>query len=296
MSSSLSVLNNPTLNNPTLNQRGYTKAPRIGSHVCFYQNPKLTVESYPVPVQLCLPSQLPTSQAYQPPQNYFFVHSRVTINLGVIDPTHRSYLRLASELQALRDCDCATVVHIGRRADAQLSNVAEAIDQLDNEGIIRAHPQRYNRFPLLLENAAGQGNELGFSWDDLRLLRESIDSSAIGFCFDTQHAFAAGLSDFSTDSTIDNIFNWGEYLSPGYNWGLIHLNDSAKPFNSRVDRHAPLGTGYIWSQMGTSANPQLFHLVERAMEVGIDMVTETSDPQQDFRKLYEVCSEKLVLT
>ena len=27
---------------------------------------------------------------------------------------------------------------------------------------------------------------------------------------------------------------------------LIHLNDSAKPLGSQVDRHAPLGKGYVY--------------------------------------------------
>ncbi|PTM59276.1 deoxyribonuclease IV [Desmospora activa] len=96
---------------------------------------------------------------------------------------------------------------------------------------------------LLLENTAGQGSELGLAIEDLVRVREATDyPEKIGFCFDTCHAFAAGV--WNEDSFDDLVQTMEE---TGYLEQLvaIHFNDSKAPYDSRKDRHEKIGQGEI---------------------------------------------------
>ncbi len=52
---------------------------------------------------------------------------------------------------------------------------------------------------------------------------------------------------------------------------LLHLNDSECPKGSRKDRHACLGTGYIWGEDFSA----LVHLLNKCKEYDIPAVLET---------------------
>ena len=58
---------------------------------------------------------------------------------------------------------------------------------------------------------------------------------------------------------------------------MIHLNDSAKEWESRVDRHAPLRTGYIWTQ----SDEGLQSLIHISQDYGLDLISETDNPVAD---------------
>ncbi len=97
----------------------------------------------------------------------------------------------------------------------------------------------------VIENTAGQGSNLGFSFHHLARIIEGVeDKSRVGVCLDTCHTFAAGY-DLRTDEALDATFaEFDEVVGFGYLRGM-HLNDALKPLASRVDRHAPLGDGHI---------------------------------------------------
>lgn len=94
---------------------------------------------------------------------------------------------------------------------------------------------------LLIENTAGQGSEIGSTLEELLLLAEPFAPDRLGFCFDTQHAFAAGAV---PEGRVDAFPGFAEprYLS---RLGAIHLNDSKVPFGARRDRHELIGQGFI---------------------------------------------------
>jgi deoxyribonuclease-4 len=99
---------------------------------------------------------------------------------------------------------------------------------------------------LLLENTAGQGSELGLTIRELVEIRNATDyPEKIGFCFDTCHAFAAGIWN---RETFDALV--GEMEETGYLDHLvaIHYNDSKAPYNSRKDRHEKIGQGEIGAE------------------------------------------------
>ena len=120
--------------------------------------------------------------------------------------------------------------------EASLDRIAESINlALDRTQGVTA----------VLENTAGQGSNLGFSFYQLRYLIDRVeDKSRVGVCIDTCHAFAAGY-DLSTAAACDATFaEFDQVVGLEYLRGM-HLNDAMKPLGSHIDRHAPLGEGAI---------------------------------------------------
>jgi deoxyribonuclease-4 len=95
----------------------------------------------------------------------------------------------------------------------------------------------------LLENTAGQGSCLGCRFEHLAAMLDGVkDPDWLGVCIDTCHTFAAGYAlgsekDYkATMRALDKTV--GLKLVRAF-----HLNDSARPLGSRVDRHAHIGRG-----------------------------------------------------
>ena len=97
----------------------------------------------------------------------------------------------------------------------------------------------------VIENTAGQGSNLGYSFEQIAEIIENVEDKArVGVCIDTCHAFTAGY-DISTTSGFDHVFNeFDRIIGFRYLKG-IHLNDSKKELASRVDRHEVIGKGFI---------------------------------------------------
>ena len=97
----------------------------------------------------------------------------------------------------------------------------------------------------LLENTAGQGSNLGWSFEQLAAMFEGVeDPDRLGVCLDTCHAFAAGypLADrkeyLATFREFDKLIGVDRIKA-------FHLNDSKRELGSRVDRHEHIGQGEI---------------------------------------------------
>jgi deoxyribonuclease-4 len=122
----------------------------------------------------------------------------------------------------------------------------------------------------VIENTAGQGSNLGYSFEHLRKIIELVDDqSRVGVCIDTCHGFAAGY-DFATDEGYEKT--WDEFekvIGFSYLKGM-HLNDALKELGSKVDRHASLGKGML----GESAFKRI--MKDKKLE-NIPMILETPD-------------------
>jgi len=98
---------------------------------------------------------------------------------------------------------------------------------------------------ILLETTAGQGNCIGHRFEHLAAIYAGLDQpDRFGICLDTCHIFAAGY-DIRTPETyavtmqaFDDIIGLDKLLA-------IHLNDSKKDFETRVDRHEHIGEGFV---------------------------------------------------
>jgi len=199
----------------------------------------------------------------------FYVHCPYVANLAN-DISKKSSTLLTNLLTQIHDLPCSCVLHIGKVGE--LNTVVENINYLTTNNTLKPNTMKTNPFSLLLENAAGQGSEIGKTWDELRLLYEGLDKTSVGLCIDTQHLFASGMCDFTTHESVVKMFDNVENVC-GHKPSLIHLNDSLTTYNSRVDRHENLKYGYIWSKNTES----LHSLIRRCNQDNIDMVLETPD-------------------
>ena len=152
--------------------------------------------------------------------------------------------------------------HLGRiPVDESLCRVADSIN---------IALERTRGVTAVIENTAGQGSNLGFSFYHLASIIDRVeDKSRVGVCLDTCHAFAAGY-DLSTAAGCDAVFaEFDSVVGFRYLRGM-HLNDALKPVGSRVDRHAPLGDGHIgWECFRYIAADHRFD--------GIPLILETPD-------------------
>ncbi len=98
---------------------------------------------------------------------------------------------------------------------------------------------------ILLEDTAGSGTNLGYSFEQLKKIADGVkDKGKIGMCLDTCHAFAAGY-DLSHREGIEQTLGEIEKYIGLNKLKVIHLNDSKHPIGSHKDRHMHIGKGYI---------------------------------------------------
>ena len=97
----------------------------------------------------------------------------------------------------------------------------------------------------VIENTAGQGSNLGFSFEQLAHIIDKVeDKSRVGVCIDSCHAFAAGYDLSTIDSYANTWRRFDEIVGFKYLSGM-HLNDTKKGLASKVDRHETLGNGVL---------------------------------------------------
>ncbi len=176
---------------------------------------------------------------------FFCSHAGYLINLASPEGAtwERSLAAVADEVRRADELGCAGVVlHPGshRRSgrDAGIGRLAGALAQtLDKTAGCRT--------AILLENTAGQGDCLGGQLEDLQAVCQRLDwHPRLGLCFDTCHAFAAGL-DLRTPQTVAALAARIEDLFGPGRLRVFHLNDCPNALGSRVDRHAHIGEGHI---------------------------------------------------
>lgn len=128
--------------------------------------------------------------------------------------------------------------HLGAGEEIGLAKTAESIDEV--LGACRGFKAQ-----LLLENTAGQGGCLGHCFEHLRaIVDKAREPERIGFCFDTQHAFAAGYDLRTREAYEKTLEEWDRTLSLG-RIRAFHLNDALKDIGCRVDRHESIGKGFL---------------------------------------------------
>lgn len=98
---------------------------------------------------------------------------------------------------------------------------------------------------LVLETTAGQGSNVGWKFEELRYIIDGVkDKMPIGVCVDTCHIFAAGYDLQTKEACDETLKKFDQVIGLEY-LKAFHLNDSMKELGSRVDRHRPLGEGFI---------------------------------------------------
>ena len=97
----------------------------------------------------------------------------------------------------------------------------------------------------VLENVAGQGSNLGHSFEQLAHIIDKVeDKSRIGVCIDTCHAYSAGYDLKSEEGYKKTWDDFDRIIGFKYLRGM-HLNDDKREHGSRIDRHAEIGQGTL---------------------------------------------------
>ena len=154
----------------------------------------------------------------------------------------RSIRSIATDLQRAEILGAQyLIIHIGHRLESSEEEAIEAVSQ----GINQAFEKARNAIILLMENTAGQGTEIGHSFDQIKKIIERVqDHQRMGVCLDTAHTFGAGY-DLSNKDGIDRMLEEFDQMVGLKRLHLLHLNDSKTPLGSRKDRHWHIGEGYI---------------------------------------------------
>ena len=98
---------------------------------------------------------------------------------------------------------------------------------------------------LLFETTAGQGTNLGFSFEQISTMIEGVDiDDRTGVCYDTCHTFAAGY-DISTEDGYEGTFGLFNRIIGLERLHAFHMNDSKGGQGSRLDRHENIGKGKL---------------------------------------------------
>jgi deoxyribonuclease-4 len=133
------------------------------------------------------------------------------------------------------------IIHIGHRMESSEDQAIEAVSQ----GINQAFEKVKNPVILLMENTAGQGTEIGYTFDQIKKIIERVhDHQRMGVCLDTAHSFEAGY-DLSNKDGLERTLETFDQTIGLKRLHLLHLNDSKTPLGSRKDRHWHIGEGYI---------------------------------------------------
>jgi deoxyribonuclease-4 len=128
--------------------------------------------------------------------------------------------------------------HVGDGEEVGIRRICQAFDQLF-DSVTEFTGQ------VLLENTAGQGTNLGFSFAHLQAIIDgSNHPDRFAVCFDTCHAFAAGYDIATRDGYEATMEEFERLLGMG-RLQCFHFNDARKGLGSRVDRHDHIGQGTL---------------------------------------------------
>ncbi len=171
------------------------------------------------------------------------VHIPYVLNLATGDPEMHAYaVNMVKEDLVRADMLGAKylVLHMGSHRgigeEKGLTQVARALQEVlcDYSG----------ETVLLLENTAGSGSEVGYSFAHLATVLAAIGDAKTGICFDTCHGFAAGY-DLSGEKEVAATIESIDRIVGLNRLKLIHANDAMYQLGSKKDRHAHIGHGHI---------------------------------------------------
>lgn len=172
-------------------------------------------------------------------------HDSYLINLASADDVlwEKSLDALVDELQRAEALGLdGVVMHPG----SFVSSSEESGQRRIVAGLDEAHRRTTGlRCQFWLETTAGQGSCLGHRFEQLAFVLDEVrEPERLGICVDSCHIFAAGYPLQSKAEYAETMDEFDRTIGVG-RIRAWHLNDSKKPFGSRVDRHEHIGEGHL---------------------------------------------------
>lgn len=175
-------------------------------------------------------------------ENQILAHDSYLINLGNSNIEKREQSITAFKDEMFR-CKLLGIKYLNFHPGSHLKEISE-IECL--KLIANSVREVLNEVPdvtAVIENTAGQGSNVGYSFEHLAQLIELIDNpTRVGVCIDTCHAYAAG---YDLEDNFDWCFKEFERLIGFEFLKGMHLNDSKSKLAGHLDRHHSLGQGEL---------------------------------------------------
>lgn len=171
-------------------------------------------------------------------------HDNFLVNLGTPDPQKR-HLSITSFVDEFKRCEALglTMLNFHPGSSVGLVSDDEAL-ALIAEGINMALAESAG-VTAVLENVAGQGTNLGYSFEQLAQIMELVsDPARVGVCIDTCHAYSAGY-DLRSDEGYEQTWREFDCIIGFDKLRGMHINDDKRELGSRIDRHACIGEGTL---------------------------------------------------
>jgi deoxyribonuclease-4 len=210
-------------------------------------------------------------------------HDSYLINLGHPDPAGLEKSRTAF-CEEMERCAQLGLTYLNFHPGSHLNKLSpeQCLDRIAQS--IDLALERTPGVTTVIENTAGQGTNLGFQFEDLaRIIRQVSDKTRVGVCLDTCHLHGAGY-DIRTAAAFEKTMDEFDRVVGLQYLAALHLNDSKKDFNSRVDRHESIGKGEL------SLAPFEFIMNDARFD-NMPLVLETPDDslwEAEIRLLYDL--------
>lgn len=173
-----------------------------------------------------------------------FLHAAYLVNLASpsTDIRAKSVQSLAAHLRISELLESnGLIFHIGSGKElpkeTALTFVVENIKK-----VLKDVP---GRVKLIIENAAGGGQKLGAAAAEIGAILDAVASPRLAVCFDTAHAFEAGVVEAYRADTIAALCDEWDRAVGLERIVALHINDSKSAFNSHYDRHENIGEGHL---------------------------------------------------
>lgn len=173
-----------------------------------------------------------------------YLHASYLVNLAsVSDDIYRKSVKNMSEHMKIAELIGASglIFHLG---SSKGLNKSTALDKeaIAMKEILKNVP---GKSELIMENSAGGGDKIGSDIQEIKFLFERVDSPRIKVCFDTAHAFEAGIISEYTNESVKKFFGEWDRAIGIENIVTLHVNDSKTAYDSHHDRHENIGEGHI---------------------------------------------------
>lgn len=210
-------------------------------------------------------------QKYGFDKQFILPHDSYLINLGHPEKEKLTKSRNAF-LDEMQRCEQLGIPALNFHPGSHLKQVSEekCLDTI--AASVNWALDKTRGVTAVVENTAGQGTNLGFSFEHLAYIISKVeDQSRVGVCYDTCHGFAGGYDIRTKEAFAATFKEFDEVIGLSYLKGF-HLNDCKKNLGSRVDRHEKIGHGTI----GVDG---FKHIVNDKRFEDIPMILETPDQE-----------------
>ena len=180
------------------------------------------------------------------------VHDSYLINMGNADPAKAAQSRTAF-LEEYRRSEALGAAYLNfhpgshnteekHLRDDVKTRVAALERICDNLGKVLDETKGFH-CRLVIENAAGQGTNVGNSWEEVGYILDKVGQKGrMGVTIDTQHSWACG---YDWVDHYDEVWDNFESAVGRQHHVAFHLNDSKIELGARVDRHDTIGSGHL---------------------------------------------------